>query len=106
MHNSQMPRNFYERRTTVGYVMKEGGLQGYLVSKKAVETYDISSLEDFKCPEVKDAFDANGDGRADLTACETGWACAKTMAHHLEVYGLQEHINPIKAGCTASSHEE
>lgn len=102
MHNTQMPKNFYDKATTIGYVMKAGGMQGYLVSKKEVEKFNIRSLDDFKRPEVKKAFDVNGDGKADLTACETGWACAKTIAHHFKVYGLEEHINPIKAGYTAS----
>lgn len=102
MHNSQMPKNFYDKADVIGYVMKAGGIQGYLASKKAVEQFNIRSLADFKRPEVKRAFDANGDGKADLVACETGWACAKTIAHHLDVYGLEEHINPIKAGYTAS----
>nr|NIS44157.1 proline/glycine betaine ABC transporter substrate-binding protein ProX [Desulfuromonadales bacterium] len=53
--------------TTIGYVMKAGGLQGYLVSKREVEKFNIKSLDDFKRPEVKAAFDANGDGKADLT---------------------------------------
>ena len=102
MHNSQMPKNFYDKATTIGYVMKAGGIQGYLVSKKEVGKFDIKSLDDFKRPEVKKAFDANGDDKADLTACETGWACAKTIAHHFDVYDLEDHINPIKAGYTAS----
>ena len=33
-HNSQMPKNFYEKADTYGYIVKAGGLQGYLVSKK------------------------------------------------------------------------
>jgi len=102
MHETQMPKNFYDRATTIGFVMKSGGMQGYLVSKKEVEKFNIKSLDDFKRPEVKKAFDANGDGKADLTACETGWGCAKTVTHHLDVYDLEDHINPITAGYTAS----
>lgn len=34
MHNAQLPKNFYDVADTIGYVMKAGGLQGYLVSKK------------------------------------------------------------------------
>lgn len=102
MHNTQMPKNFADKGTTIGYVMKAGGLQGYLVSKKEADKFNIKSLEDFKRPEVKKAFDANGDGKADLTACETGWACAETIQHHFEVYDLEDHINPITAGYTAS----
>ena len=77
--------------------IKSGGLQGYLVSKKEVEKFNIKSLDDFRRPEVKKAFDANGDGKADLTACPPGWGCEKVIAHHMKVYGLEDAINPVKA---------
>lgn len=102
MHKEQMPKNFYEKGEVVGYVAKAGGLQGYLVSKREVEKFAIHSVDDFKRPEVKKAFDQNGDGKADLVACPPGWGCENTISHHLDVYGLNEHINPIKAGYTAS----
>ncbi|MCK5914444.1 MAG: glycine betaine/L-proline ABC transporter substrate-binding protein ProX [Desulfuromusa sp.] len=102
MHYHQTPKDFFDYADTVGYVVKAGGLQGYLVSKKAAEKYNITSLADFKRPEVREAFDGNGDGLADLTACETGWGCAGIVDHHLDVYGLKDVIKPIKAGYTAS----
>lgn len=101
-HNSQLPKNFYDKANTVGYVVKAGGLQGYLVSKKHVEEYKITSLEDFKRDDVKKAFDKNKDGKADMTACPPGWGCEGIIAHHLEVYGLEDHINPVKASYEAS----
>ncbi|HKK34566.1 MAG TPA: glycine betaine/L-proline ABC transporter substrate-binding protein ProX [Desulfomicrobiaceae bacterium] len=100
-HNSQLPRHFYERADTYGYVAKAGGLQGYLVSKKEVEKFGITSLDDFKRPEVKKAFDDNGDGKADLTACPPGWGCEGIIAHHMEVYDLKDDINPVKASYEA-----
>jgi glycine betaine/proline transport system substrate-binding protein len=100
-HNSQLPKNFYDRADKYGYVVKSGGLQGYLVSKKEVEKYNIKSLDDFKRPEVKKAFDANGDGKADLTACPPGWGCENVITHHMEVYDLDDHVNPIKASYEA-----
>ncbi len=102
VHDGQMPKNFYEKGEKVGFVVKAGGLQGYLVSKKEVEKFNIKSLDDFKRPEVKAAFDANGDGKADLTACPAGWGCEGTIAHHMEVYGLEDDINLIKAAYSAS----
>jgi hypothetical protein len=36
-HDSQLPKNFYDKAGAFGYVVKAGGLQGYLVSKKEVE---------------------------------------------------------------------
>lgn len=102
LHESQMPKNFYDKGEKVGYVVKSGGLQGYLVSKRDAEKFNIKSLADFMRPEVKAAFDANGDGKADLTACPAGWGCEGTITHHLDVYGLNDDINPIKAAYSAS----
>ena len=102
VHDGQLPKNFSDKGEKVGYVVKAGGLQGYLVSKKDAEKFGITSLDDFKRPEVKKAFDADGDGKADLTACPAGWGCEGTISHHLDVYGLEDHINPIKAAYSAS----
>lgn len=97
LHNNQLPENFYETADTYGHILKEGTLQGYLVSKRDVEKYNIKSLADFKRKEVKEAFDTNGDGKADLVSCTPGWGCANTINFHLDVYGLREHINPTDA---------
>lgn len=100
-HDSQLPKGFYDKADKIGYVVKAGGLQGYLVSKKHVEEFGISSLDDFKRDEVKKAFDKNGDGKADLTACPPGWGCEGVIAHHMKVYDLKDHINPVKAAYEA-----
>jgi glycine betaine/proline transport system substrate-binding protein len=100
-HDSQLPKNFYDKAEKVGYVAKAGGLQGYLVDKKSVEKYHIKSLDDFKRPEVKKAFDKNGDGKADLTACPPGWGCENVIAWHMKVYHLENDINPVKASYEA-----
>ncbi|MEJ2037599.1 MAG: glycine betaine/L-proline ABC transporter substrate-binding protein ProX [Desulfosarcinaceae bacterium] len=100
-HNSQLPKNFYDDAGLYGYVVKAGGLQGYLVSKKAVEKFNIKSLDDFKRPEVMKAFDKNGDGKADLTACPPGWGCENVIAWHMKVYDLGNYINPVKASYEA-----
>lgn len=101
MHDAQLPKNFYDKAEKVGYVVKAGGLQGYLVSKKHVDEFGIKSLDDFKRDEVKKAFDKNNDGKADLTACPPGWGCEQVIAHHMEVYDLKDHINPVKAAYEA-----
>ena len=101
MHNDQLPKNFDEKAQKIGFVAKAGGMQGYLVSKRDVDKYNIKSLDDFKRPEVKKAFDSNGDGKADLTACPPGWGCEKVIGHHMKVYGLEDHINPVKASYEA-----
>jgi glycine betaine/proline transport system substrate-binding protein len=100
-HDSQLPKGFYKTAEKIGYVVKAGGLQGYLVDKKSVEKYHITSLDDFKRPEVKKAFDRNGDGKADLTACPPGWGCENVIAWHMKVYHLENDINPVKASYEA-----
>lgn len=100
-HDSQLPKNFDKKAGKYGYVVKSGGLQGYLVSKKEVEKFNINSLDDFKRPEVKKAFDVNGDGKADLTACPPGWGCENVISFHMKVYDLKDHINPVKASYEA-----
>lgn len=100
-HNAQMPDDFDQHGKIAGYVVKAGGLQGYLASKNAVEEFGITSLNDFKRPEVKEAFDANNDGKADLVACPPGWGCENLITHHMKVYELEDHVNPIKAAYSA-----
>jgi glycine betaine/proline transport system substrate-binding protein len=102
MHKEHIPKNSADKMEIIGYVVKAGGLQGYLVSKREVDKFNIKSLDDFKRPEVKKAFDSNGDGKADLVACPPGWGCENTIEYHLDIYGMREHINSIKAGYTAS----
>jgi len=86
----------------IGYVAKGGALQGYLVDKKTAEELDIKTLQDIKRPEVKEALDANDDGKADLVACPPGWGCEAVIEHHLDAYDLRDHVNSIKASYSAS----
>ncbi len=94
--------NFEDGASIVGYVAQGGALQGYLVDKKSAEEYGITSIEDFKKPEIKEAFDSNGDGKADLVACPPGWGCEEKISNDLDELDLRDHINPIKAGYSAS----
>lgn len=101
LHNSY-ESTFSNGAEKVGTVAEGGALEGYLVSKEAQEEFDIQSLEDFKRDEVKEAFDRNGDGKADMVACPPGWGCEVNIAHHMEAYDLGDHINLVKAGYSAS----
>ncbi len=101
LHNN-MKKIFEKGASIVGYVAKGGALQGYLVDKKTADRLKIKSLEDFKRPEVKKAFDANGDGKADMVACPPGWGCEKVIKFQLDAYDLRDHINPVKAEYSAS----
>ncbi len=100
-HNSYTD-TFQPGAKKVGYVAEGGALQGYLISKRYAEEYDITHLTDFKRDEVKAAFDTDGDGKAELAACPPGWGCENVIRHHLDAYGLRAHVDPIKASYSAS----
>jgi len=84
----------------VGYVMKKGGLQGYLIDKKSADSLGIKSVMDIKKHAAK--FDSNGDGKADMVACPPGWGCEKQITKHFAELGLGDFINPVKADYSAS----
>ncbi|MBF8223783.1 glycine betaine/L-proline ABC transporter substrate-binding protein ProX [Halomonas sp. 328] len=69
-----------------------GVLQGYLIDRATAEAHGITSLEDLRDPEVAALFDANGDGRADLTGCNPGWGCEQVIDYHLLSYGLTNTV--------------
>ncbi len=99
LHNAY-EETFSEGAEVVGYVAEGGALEGYLVDAAAAEELDIQTLDDFKRPEVQEAFDRDGDGLADMVACPPGWGCELVIEHHLDAFELRDHINPIKAGYT------
>ncbi|UUP17886.1 glycine betaine/L-proline ABC transporter substrate-binding protein ProX [Nitratireductor thuwali] len=101
LHNTYRS-TFESGAEIVGAVAEGGALEGYLVDKASVEKFNIETLDDFKREEVKEAFDRNGDGKADLVACPPGWGCEVNIEHHLDAYELRDHVNPIKAGYSAS----
>lgn len=86
----------------VGAVAAAGALQGYLVDKKSAKRFGIKTLDDFKRDDVKEAFDRDGDGKADLVACPPGWGCEVAIEEHLNKYELKDHLNEIKASYSAS----
>ena len=93
---------FEDGAEIVGAVARGGALQGYMVSKFAADEFDIKTLDDFKRPEVREAFDRDGDGKADLVSCPVGWACEEIITHHLEAYGLVDHVNKTTANYAAA----
>ncbi len=68
----------------VGVQVDDGAVQGYLVDRVTAEDLGITSMEDLTRPEVRDAFDQDGDGRAELYGCEEGWSCQVVIDAHLE----------------------
>jgi glycine betaine/proline transport system substrate-binding protein len=73
-------------------VYSPGALQGYLIDKKTAEAHKITNLGQFKDPNIAKLFDANDDGKADLTGCTPGWGCEQVIEHHLDAYGLRDTV--------------
>lgn len=80
----------------VGFQVKAGALQGYLVDKKSADKLGITNLNDFKDPRIAEVFDRDGNGKADLIGCNPGWACGKEIEHHLEAYGLHDTVEQVQ----------
>ncbi|NMG41035.1 glycine betaine/L-proline ABC transporter substrate-binding protein ProX [Chelativorans sp. ZYF759] len=101
LHNTYEPV-YSQGAEIVGSVADGGALEGYLIDRATAEELEITSLEDFKRDEVKEAFDRNGDGRADMVACPPGWGCEINIEHHMDAYELRDHITLVKAEYAAS----
>lgn len=70
----------------------EGAAQGYLIDKKTAEKYHITTIDQLKDPKLAKLFDANGDGKADLSGCTPGWGCEAVINHHIKAYGLSATV--------------
>jgi len=81
-----------EQLAQVG-VLTPAVLQGYQIDKKTADEYNITSLEQFKDPEIAQLFDTDGNGKANLTGCDPGWGCELVIEHHLDAYGLRDSID-------------
>lgn len=69
-----------------------GAAQGYLIDKKTAEKYHITNIAQLKEPKIAGLFDANDDGKADLTGCNPGWGCESVLEHQLDVFGLRQTV--------------
>ena len=67
-------------------------LQGYQIDKKTADEHQITNLEQLQDPEIAKLFDRDGDGKANLIGCNSGWACELTIEHHLDAYGLRDTV--------------
>ena len=72
--------------------MEENALQGYMIDKATAEKYDITSLDQLADPEIAGLFDSDGDGKANLLGCNTGWACELIIEHHIDAYGIRDTV--------------
>ncbi len=97
LHNTYMRDAEVQGRVTlVGSEVRGGALQGYLIDKKTADDLGIVNLEDFKRPEVAAEFDRDGNGKADLIGCPSGWGCHAVIEHHMEAYELGDTVEHIQ----------
>jgi len=89
---------FSDGATLAGTVIAGGALQGYLIDKAGADEFGITSLADFERPEVAEAYDTDGNGKANLTACPEGWGCNTIIGFHLDEFGLRDSIDEGTAG--------
>lgn len=101
LHLPQVPGDFEEKATLFKPHCPSCGIQGYLVNIPAIEEFGITSLDDFRRAEVKEAFDGDGDGKADLYGCPPGWGCHERIEFHLDAYDLRGDVNHITADYSA-----
>ena len=76
-------------------------LQGYQIDKKTAEKYNITNLAQLKDPEIAKLFDSDGDGKANLTGCNSGWFCEFVVKHHLKAYGLEDTVEQDQGSYSA-----
>jgi glycine betaine/proline transport system substrate-binding protein len=96
-HNSFMEAEGVQGRVeAIGSEVRGGALQGYLVDAETAERLDITSLEDFKDPDIIQAFDTDGNGKANLIGCNTGWGCELIIEHHLDAYDLRDVVEHVQ----------
>ncbi len=105
LHNPQLPANFHDVATLFDPLCPACGIQGYLVDKGSIEQYGITGIEDFKRDEVRAAFDATGDGKADLFGCPPGWGCHEGINAMLDKFELHDYLNHVDAGYAANFAE-
>ena len=105
LHDPQLPDNFHDRATLFDPLCPACGIQGYLVDIPSVERYGITSITDFERDEVRAAFDATGDGKADLFGCPPGWGCHEGINAMFEKFALDGYMNHVDAGYAANFAE-
>ncbi len=98
MHNKIYVDNGGKSKLTKGELIIPYVAQGYVIDKKTAKKFNITQLSDFKKKEIAKLFDNNGDGKADLVGCNTGWRCRKVIDHHLKEYGLENTIDHNTSG--------
>ncbi|MFM2479469.1 glycine betaine/L-proline ABC transporter substrate-binding protein ProX [Celerinatantimonas sp. MCCC 1A17872] len=68
--------------------------QGYMIDKKTADKYHITNIQQLKDPKIAKLFDQDGDGKADLTSCDPGWACSDIIKYQMKKFGISQTVKP------------
>ena len=82
-------------------LLTPNGIQGYQIDKKTADEHNITNIQQLKDPKIAQLFDSDGDGKANLTGCNAGWACELVIEHHLDTYGLRDTVEHDRGQYTA-----
>ncbi len=67
----------------VGFQVRSGALQGYMIDKATSESMGITSMGQLADASVASVFDQDGDSKADLIGCNEGWGCNGVIDSHI-----------------------
>ncbi|NBC26476.1 MAG: glycine betaine/L-proline ABC transporter substrate-binding protein ProX [Bacteroidetes bacterium] len=96
LHQSLINKHNSENQlTAVGYEVRRGALQGYLVDMESARQLDVESLEQLRDPDIARRFDTDGNGKADLIGCNVDWSCHARINEHIAELDLEETVEQI-----------
>ena len=79
----------------VGYQVRSGALQGYMIDKATADAMGITSMSQLADASVAAVFDHDGDGRADLVGCNDGWGCQTVIDSHIAELDWGDNVEQI-----------
>ncbi|WP_371227356.1 glycine betaine/L-proline ABC transporter substrate-binding protein ProX [Roseovarius sp. 2305UL8-3] len=92
LHNDFFDKSGGEAVMTRVNAAITGAGQGFYIDKKTAEANGITSIQQLSDPAVAALFDADGDGRANLSGCNPGWGCEIAIEDHLDALNLRDTV--------------
>ncbi|MCL2923872.1 MAG: glycine betaine/L-proline ABC transporter substrate-binding protein ProX [Trichodesmium sp. MAG_R04] len=91
-HKEYFENSGGEEELEVVGTLTANGIQKYEIDKKTADKYKITNLQQLKDPKIAKLFDSDGDGKANLVGCTSGWSCELVINHHLKTYELEDTV--------------
>ena len=77
----------------IGWQMADGGSDGLMIDKATADSLGINSMDGVAAN--ADAFDVDGDGKADLYGCNVGWACETAINEDIAEFSWGAKVEQI-----------